>query len=190
MAKKKAPKFLRRNTTKYLRLGKRRKKLQKWTSPRGRDNKMRIMRKGYPAIVRVGYKNEITSRGLIEGKIPVVVRNVSELLQISDNNIAVIGRVGAKKRKEITKMEEQSQASDFWADSKKAAVIMKKINDNKKEIDEIEMMQLLFEEGELEEAKKLIENKIRSGIFDRGSYAYNGRVKAVAEGLREGGLKI
>ncbi len=39
-------------------------------------------------------------------------------------------------------------------------------------------------------AKKLIENKIRSGIFDRGSYAYNGRVKAVAEGLREGGLKI
>src|SRR3989344_6464140 len=103
MAKKKAPKFLRRNTTKYLRLGKRRKKLQKWTSPRGRDNKMRIMRKGYPAIVRVGYKNEITSRGLIEGKIPVVVRNVSELLQISDNNIAVIGRVGAKKRKEIAK---------------------------------------------------------------------------------------
>ena len=99
MAKKKAPKFLRRNTTKYLRLGKRRKKLQKWTSPRGRDNKMRIMRKGYPAIVRVGYKNEITSRGLIEGKIPVVVRNVSELLQISDNNIAVIGRVGAKKKK-------------------------------------------------------------------------------------------
>jgi large subunit ribosomal protein L18 len=39
-------------------------------------------------------------------------------------------------------------------------------------------------------AKKLIENKIKTGIFDRGSYAYNGRVKAVAEGLREGGLKI
>lgn len=39
-------------------------------------------------------------------------------------------------------------------------------------------------------AKKLIENKIKTGIFDRGGYAYNGRVKAVAEGLREGGLKI
>lgn len=39
-------------------------------------------------------------------------------------------------------------------------------------------------------AKKLIEKKILVGIFDRGSYAYNGRVKAVAEGLREGGLKI
>jgi len=39
-------------------------------------------------------------------------------------------------------------------------------------------------------AKKLIEKKILSGVFDRGSYAYNGRVKAIAEGLREGGLKI
>lgn len=39
-------------------------------------------------------------------------------------------------------------------------------------------------------AKKLIAKKISAGIFDRGSYAYNGRVKAIAEGLREGGLKI
>lgn len=39
-------------------------------------------------------------------------------------------------------------------------------------------------------AKKLTQKKIAAGVFDRGSYAYNGRVKAVAEGLREGGLKI
>jgi len=82
-----------------------------------------------------------------------------------------------EKRKEITKMEEQSQASDFWADSKKAAVIMKKINDNKKEIDEIEMMQLLFEEGELEEAKKLIDKYeillFLSGPYDKGDVIFS-----------------
>jgi large subunit ribosomal protein L18 len=39
-------------------------------------------------------------------------------------------------------------------------------------------------------AKKLIEKKILAGVFDRGAYSYNGRVKALAEGLREGGLKI
>ena len=39
-------------------------------------------------------------------------------------------------------------------------------------------------------AKKLIGKKILTGVFDRGSYSYNGRVKEIAEGLREGGLKI
>ncbi len=39
-------------------------------------------------------------------------------------------------------------------------------------------------------AKVLKEKKIETGVFDRGMYAYNGRVKALAEGLREGGLKI
>lgn len=39
-------------------------------------------------------------------------------------------------------------------------------------------------------AKALKEKKIETGVFDRGMYGYKGRVKAVAEGLREGGLKI
>ncbi len=39
-------------------------------------------------------------------------------------------------------------------------------------------------------AKKAKNKNISSGIFDRGSYKYHGRVKAAAEGAREGGLKI
>lgn len=39
-------------------------------------------------------------------------------------------------------------------------------------------------------AEKLKKAKTEKIIFDRGSFRYHGRVKAFAEGLREGGLKF
>ena len=39
-------------------------------------------------------------------------------------------------------------------------------------------------------AKKLKDNKIEKIIFDRNGYLYHGRVKAIAEAIREKGIKI
>ena len=39
-------------------------------------------------------------------------------------------------------------------------------------------------------AKKLIEKSISSAVFDRGGYIFHGRVKALADGAREAGLKF
>lgn len=39
-------------------------------------------------------------------------------------------------------------------------------------------------------AKKAQEKKISQAVFDRAGFKYHGRVKAVADGAREGGLKF
>ena len=46
-----------------------------------------------------------------------------------------------------------------------------------------------FEVGKLV-AGKASELKINKVVFDRGGYKYHGRVKALADGAREGGLKF
>jgi len=39
-------------------------------------------------------------------------------------------------------------------------------------------------------AEKAKAAKISEAVFDRGSFKFHGRVKAIAEGAREGGIKI
>lgn len=46
-----------------------------------------------------------------------------------------------------------------------------------------------FKVGEIL-AKKALKKGIDAVVFDRGGYKYHGRVKALAEGARQGGLKF
>ena len=39
-------------------------------------------------------------------------------------------------------------------------------------------------------AKKAIEKGVKKAVFDRGGYIYTGRIRAVADAAREGGLKF
>lgn len=48
---------------------------------------------------------------------------------------------------------------------------------------------IAYEVGKLI-AEKAIKKKIEKVMFDRGGYKYHGRVKAIAEGAREGGIQF
>jgi large subunit ribosomal protein L18 len=58
--------------------------------------------------------------------------------------------------------------------------------------------ELKVSKGKVEVAKRIglvlghraVEKKIKEVVFDRGSYLYHGRVQALADGAREGGLKF
>ncbi len=82
-----------------------------------------------------------------------------------------------KKTKEIVELEKLTFDPTFWSDSQNASKIMKKINDLKKEVEDIEMMQLLLEDNQLQEAEKLISKYeillFLSGPYDKGDAIFS-----------------
>jgi len=91
-------KFLRRNTGDYSKLGRKRKKLQKWRSPKGRDNKMRLREKSKGPTVEIGYKQDKKTRGKVDGKEIVLVKSVKELEAVKKDSIIMIAKIGKKNR--------------------------------------------------------------------------------------------
>jgi large subunit ribosomal protein L32e len=102
-------KFIRQEVLRYSKLGKNRKKLQKWRKPKGRDSKMRLKRRNYPAVVSVGYKSPRKELGKINGKIPVLVYNLKDLEKLGKENVAILARIGAKKKMELIKFAEDKK---------------------------------------------------------------------------------
>ena len=73
------------------------------------------------------------------------------------------------KKAELKTSETQSYEASFWEDPKKAGEIMKRITDLKKEIEDLEIIELLLEENQLKDAEKLI-NKYEVTLFLSGPY--------------------
>ncbi len=103
-----------------------------------------------------------------------------EVLEKKYQNIMSKYNLSEQKEK-LSTMEKETYAGEFWQDAKKASDIMKKISQLKQEIDEIEMMQLLFEEGELAEAEKLI-NKYDVLLFLSGPHDKGDAIFAIHAG--------
>ena len=93
-------KFIRTQGSRHIKLGKGRKKLQKWRRPTGRDNKMREKKKGYPKKVSVGFKNQVRI-------VQAIIKNISDLLNIKENQKPILAKVGVKKKLEIIKKAQE-----------------------------------------------------------------------------------
>ncbi len=74
-----------------------------------------------------------------------------------------------EKKHEVAELEKKTYDATFWQDPESAKDTMKRINDLKRVIEDVEMMELLVEEKENEEAEKLIK-KYEVLLFLNGKY--------------------
>ena len=141
-------KFLRRTWNRYSKLGKRRKKKQIWRKPTGRDNKMREKRKGYPAVVSIGYK-----KGKKEHTKIVNVNSLKDLENIQKDEIVILGKMGEKKKIEFAKLAKKKKIKISNLNIEK---FLKKIEDKTKK--KIEEKKKAEEKGKKKKDEKQLES--------------------------------
>ncbi|MDE1857773.1 MAG: 50S ribosomal protein L32e [Thaumarchaeota archaeon] len=98
LANEARPAFVRQESWRYVRIH------PEWRKPKGVDSKMRRQDKGWPVLVRVGYRGPAEARGLHpSGHLEVVVHRPADLaVLVPGRDVARIGAtVGAKKRASI-----------------------------------------------------------------------------------------
>jgi len=137
----KRKKFIRRDWKKYKKLGENRKKKQKWRRPKGKHNKMREKRTGYPKKVCIGYRDK-------EEKALTRINNLHELTNLKEKKVILAAGIGRKKKIEIIGRCKEMGIGLVNINVKK---FMKKINKEKAKKQKTETK---IEEKKAEEAKK------------------------------------
>ena len=107
--KRSKPKFLRTDWHKKIRLGKGVKKNQKWHGAKGRQNKLRLNRKGRMQRPKVGWGADNSEKGFIAGVDFVRVENVKDIKAVKKGQGILIANVGKKKRAEIIAKAEEKK---------------------------------------------------------------------------------
>jgi large subunit ribosomal protein L32e len=96
--KKKKPKFTRQRSHMKKRLR------GKWRSPRGQDSKQKSEHKAKGAKPRIGYGSPKATRGQHPKGVEVLVHNMQQLEQVSEDKLVRISsRIGKKKKQEMIK---------------------------------------------------------------------------------------
>lgn len=96
--------FKRQESGRHSRLGMKRKKLQKWRKPKGRDSKMRLNIKNHPKTVSIGYKSPKN-----KDPTPTLVQNVKQLNNLDKSSTIILAKVGAKKKLELIRAAEEKK---------------------------------------------------------------------------------
>lgn len=100
----KKPKFLRQESWRYKRLE------TGWRKPKGIDSKMRVGKKGWPDIVKVGYRSPKKTRGIHpSGLKEILIFNSKNLEEIEPTEYAIkiAHTVGLRKKIIIREQAEQ-----------------------------------------------------------------------------------
>ena len=97
-----------------------------------------------------------------------------------------ISKVGDRPRLSVTRSNKYCYAQVITPDGKTVAGISEKVVKAEKKLSPMDSAKQLG----VMIAKLAIERKVKEVVFDKGRFAYHGRVKAIAEGAREGGLQF
>ena len=92
------PKFLRQESWRYIRVG------YSWRKPKGSDSKMRLRKKGWPSLVKIGHRSPVKARGLHPSgfnDILVFTNQDLERLNRETDAVRLASGLGARKRREI-----------------------------------------------------------------------------------------